>query len=105
MPGFLLQREPIGASVIARDVAKTLTPASVEALRKGSLADPITPGLFPAQTIAQAREWARGLNQQVEAGIDPREEQRHNSMNVEKAHGLYIVAVREGRSTRRAAMT
>ena len=29
-------------------------------------------GLFPTQNIADAREWARGLNQIVEAGVDPR---------------------------------
>lgn len=29
-------------------------------------------GLFPAQSIAEAREWARGLKEQVEAGIDPK---------------------------------
>ncbi|KHK91873.1 tyrosine-type recombinase/integrase [Novosphingobium malaysiense] len=113
----------------------TLTPASIDALQTGSLADLLTPGLvidvlgsgkkrwryrrqvagakkvatlfgglFPAQTITQAREWARGLNEQVEAGIDPREvlreEQRHNSMTVAKAHGLYMEAVHEGRSSR-----
>ncbi|MCW1430919.1 tyrosine-type recombinase/integrase [Novosphingobium sp. JCM 18896] len=61
-------------------------------------------GLYPAVTIAAAREWADGLNQQVEAGIDPREvtrnERRRAEMTVAKAHGLYMVAVREGRSSR-----
>lgn len=77
-----------------------LTPASVDALQKGLLADILTPGLaievlasgkkrrpyrrqvagttimvamhagcLPAQPIASAREWARGLNEKVEADI------------------------------------
>lgn len=61
-------------------------------------------GLYPTFTIAWAREWARGLNASVEAGVDPREtareEEARNSMTVAKAHGLYMVAVREGRSSR-----
>lgn len=61
-------------------------------------------GLFPATTIASAREWARGLNDQVEAGIDPRvalrDERARASMTVAKAHALYMIAVHEGRSSR-----
>ena len=61
-------------------------------------------GLFPAFTIAAAREWANGLNRQIDAGVDPREtartEERLATMTVERAHGLYMVAVREGRSSR-----
>jgi integrase len=61
-------------------------------------------GLYPTFAIAWAREWARGLSAQTEAGIDPREtardEDARNSMTVAKAHGLYMVAVREGRSSR-----
>lgn len=76
---------------MARKIA--LTPASIDALQKGTLVDLLTPGLaievlgsgkkrwryrrlvagstviatlfgqtFPAQTIAAAREWARGLS-------------------------------------------
>ncbi|WJT00811.1 tyrosine-type recombinase/integrase [Novosphingobium humi] len=113
----------------------TFSPAMIDALCEGSLADPLTPGLaievlksgkkrwryrrqvarqkvvatifgglFPAQSIAEAREWARELNLQVEAGIDPRAIQRaekaRNEMTVAKAHGLYMVAVHEGRSSR-----
>ncbi|MBJ7437720.1 MAG: integrase family protein [Sphingopyxis sp.] len=82
------------------------TPASIDALRKGSLIDPLTPGLkikilssgkkkwkyyrrivgdqfirltlgeFPAHTISDARAWARELNEKVEEGTDPREERR-----------------------------
>jgi integrase len=58
---------------------------------------------YPAQTIAVAREWARGLNECVEAGIDPREAlalRKRASMTVARAHGLYMVAVREGRASR-----
>jgi integrase len=118
---------------MARKVA--LTPASIDALQKGSLADLLTPGLaievlgsgkkrwryrrqvagtkviatlfgglFPAQSIADAREWARGLNEKTEARIDPREalreEKARAEMTVARAHELYMVAVREGRSAR-----
>lgn len=61
-------------------------------------------GQFPTLTIAAAREWARGLNDQTELGIDPREARREAdaraSMTVKRAHGLYMIAVREGRSSR-----
>lgn len=64
----------------------------------------MTLGLYPAHTIATAREWARGLNDMVEAGINPREVQRaadeRASMTVSKAHGLYMEAAREGRASR-----
>jgi hypothetical protein len=118
---------------MAKKVA--LTPASVDALSKGMLADLLTPGLaievlatgkkrwryrrqvagttimvtlhgpsFPAQTIAAAREWARGLNDKVEIGIDPREaireEKARASMTIARAHELYMEAVREGRASR-----
>ena len=118
---------------MARKIA--LTPASIDALQKGLLADLLTPGLaievlvsgkkrwryrrqvagttvmvtlhgltFPAQTIAYAREWARGLNEKIEAGIDPREALRADkaraTMTVARAHDLYMVAVRQGRASR-----
>lgn len=61
-------------------------------------------GLYPAYTIAAAREWANGLNLQIDVGIDPREtarvEERQATMTVDRAHGLYMEAVREGRSSR-----
>lgn len=111
------------------------TPASIDALQKGILSDPLTPGLaievlgsgkkrfryrrqiarknavatlfgglFPSQPIADAREWARGLNDLVEAGIDPREVERKEKaraeMTVARAHALYMIAVRQGRSSR-----
>lgn len=113
-----------------------VTPATIDALTGGSLADTLTPGLtievlrsgkkrwryrrhitgtksvatlfgglYPAQSIADARAWARGLNELVEKGIDPRVAQRDAKalaeMTVAKAHGLYMVAVREGRSSRK----
>lgn len=64
----------------------------------------LTLGLFPAYSIAAAREWANGLNLQIDAGIDPREtaqtEHRLATMTVDRAHELYMEAVREGRSSR-----
>jgi integrase len=61
-------------------------------------------GCFPAFSIAEARAWASGLNEQIEAGIDPRaaarEGQARSIMTVDRAHALYMVAVREGRSSR-----
>lgn len=61
-------------------------------------------GLFPTCSIAEAREWASKLNEQIDAGIDPRdalrEEDERTVMTVARAHKLYMVAVREGRSSR-----
>lgn len=61
-------------------------------------------GLYPAYSIADAREWANGLNLQIDAGIDPRETARQElrlaTMTVDRAHELYMDAVREGRSSR-----
>lgn len=61
-------------------------------------------GFYPSVTIADAREWAEKINEQIDAGIDPRvvqrEERRREIMTVSKAHELYMVAVREGRSSR-----
>ena len=61
-------------------------------------------GLYPAYSIAAAREWASGLNLQMDAGIDPRETARQElrlaTMTVDRAHELYMEAVREGRSSR-----
>lgn len=61
-------------------------------------------GLYPAYSIADAREWANGLNLQIDAGIDPREkalsELRVATMTVDRAHELYMEAVRDGRSSR-----
>lgn len=61
-------------------------------------------GMFPAVPIAAAREWAGKLNEQVEAGIDPREALRNEriraTMTVYRAHELYMIAVRQGRSSR-----
>ncbi|MBO9623982.1 MAG: integrase arm-type DNA-binding domain-containing protein [Sphingomonas sp.] len=71
----------------------------------------LTFGRFPARTLAAAREWAAAINEQVEAGIDPRvakraEEERlraekaRNEMTVARAHALYMAAVHEGRASR-----
>jgi integrase len=61
-------------------------------------------GQFPAHSIGAAREWGGKLNEQVEAGVDPREalreEELRASMTVTRAHGLYMRAVREGRASR-----
>ncbi|WP_129792978.1 integrase arm-type DNA-binding domain-containing protein [Sphingosinicella sp. CPCC 101087] len=61
-------------------------------------------GLYPAYSIADAREWANALNLQIDAGIDPREAARQElrlaTMTVDRAHDLYMEAVREGRSSR-----
>jgi hypothetical protein len=61
-------------------------------------------GLFPVHSIAEARKWAASLNEEVEAGIDPREalriEQERAGMTVAHAHERYMEAVREGRASR-----
>lgn len=63
-----------------------------------------TLGLFPACTIADARKWADALNERVEAGVDPREEERaareRAGMTVARAHAIYMEATREGRGSR-----
>lgn len=61
-------------------------------------------GCFPRVSIAEARAWANQLNEQIEAGFDPRtavcEERARAMMTVKRAHDLYMGAVREGRSSR-----
>lgn len=66
-----------------------------------------TLGLYPHVSIAQAREAAAMLNQQIDAGVDPREIEEKNlreSMTVNRAHALYMTAVREGRHLKRARL-
>jgi hypothetical protein len=56
-------------------------------------------GSWPAHGIADARKWADGLNEQVEAGIDPRAADRAKraaTMTVEAAHTLYMTAIEQG---------
>lgn len=57
----------------------------------------LTLGGFPARTIAEARVWANWLNEQVEAGIDPRvaaqKASDHAKMTVAFAHGLSVSVV------------
>lgn len=57
-------------------------------------------GPFPAHSIAVARAWAQELNLSVESGVDPRdalrEEAERVAMTVEKAHTLYMAAMRRG---------
>jgi hypothetical protein len=61
-------------------------------------------GPFPVHSIADARAWAAGLNEHVEAGRDPREvlrqEEDRATMTVARAHELYMTAVGEGRASR-----
>ena len=113
----------------------TLTPSLIDGMAKGSMNDPLTPGLaiqmlsrgkkvwkymrwvpgkqgflrrtlgtYPAFTIAAAREWANELNAMIDAGSDPRdiwqEQERRDTMTVNRAHVLYMNAVREGRASR-----
>ena len=61
-------------------------------------------GFFPAYSIAEARAWAGEINNQIDTGADPRvqafKEKARSLMTVDRAHGLYMGAVREGRSSR-----
>lgn len=61
-------------------------------------------GFFPEVSVADARAWARDLNEQVNNGENPREavaeRARTDAMTVARVHRLYMVAVREGRSSR-----
>ena len=105
------------------------TPRALHDLKAGSIADPITPGLtieasadaktwrykrkvrgtatvfkkvlgtFPKLSIADARLAARGFNDLVENGIDPRAEAKEaalTGMTVGEAHALYIAYVKSG---------
>jgi integrase len=73
-------------------------------IHRGNVEIRLSFGLFPAHSIAEARDWAGGLNENVERGIDPREamrvEEERASMTVARAHGLYMIAVRDGRASR-----
>ncbi|WP_340314958.1 tyrosine-type recombinase/integrase [Rhizorhabdus argentea] len=57
-------------------------------------------GYFPAFAISAARKWAAAFNEAVERGEDPRvalrAEASRKAMTVEKAHGLYMAAMRRG---------
>jgi integrase len=71
--------------------------AGTDAVVKASL------GAYPAHTLAMARKWANGLNDQAERGIDPKAEQRARQaakMTVEAAHALYMAAVENGERRR-----
>lgn len=61
-----------------------------------------TLGTYPAFTIGAAREWANELNAMIDAGADPRdiwqEQERRDTMTVNRAHALYMDAVREAAS-------
>jgi len=61
-------------------------------------------GYYPAHSIADARCWAKSLNDDVEVGVDPREARRiadaRSSMTVARAHEHYMEATREGRGSR-----
>ena len=60
-------------------------------------------GPFPRRSIADARAWARELNDKVEAGIDPKAltgAEKRALMTVDQAHALYMEAVREGRASK-----
>ncbi len=107
----------------------TFTPTGIDALKSGKLADGETPGLFvevlgsgkkafkfsrrlnpttvvrgthgtyPAKSIASAREWARGWNEQIEEGSDPRiveaeaAQAEADAWTLDKAHIEYMKAV------------
>ena len=63
----------------------------------------LTLGQFPTFTIAAARIWATELNEQVEAGIDPRAVEaaanERAKMTIEFAHSLYGSGSRRTRIT------
>lgn len=64
----------------------------------------LTLGHYPSFSFADARGWAEGLNDQIEAGLDPRAtaraEAERNKLTVAYAHERYMIAVREGRGSR-----
>lgn len=60
----------------------------------------LTLGTYPAYTVPAAREWAAELNAAVERGEDPRVAMRadktRQTFTVEKAHAVYMDAMRRG---------
>jgi hypothetical protein len=64
----------------------------------------LTLGLYPAFSLAGAREWAASFNAQIEAGVDPRAVARAEAeraiLTVSYTHERYMAAVREGRGSR-----
>lgn len=130
---FYERREADGSRFVTKKVALTpasidalqigslrdlLTPGlAIEALKSGKkrwgyrrqvagtkIMATLSGKLFPAQNIADARRWARLLNENTEAGIDPRvalrEEKNRQDFTVSRAHALYMTAVKEGRASR-----
>jgi integrase len=57
-------------------------------------------GLYPAISIGAAREWGRSLNEKIELGINPVEEekaeQNRATMTIENCHKLYMAGHRRG---------
>lgn len=90
VPGLFIEVNALGRKVwrYRRRIARSRVIASLQL------------GNFPAYTIPAAREWASSLNEQIERGEDPREALRAAAarveMTVEKAHGLYMGAMRRG---------
>lgn len=54
-------------------------------------------GSFPAHSVADARQWARNLNAETEAGRDPRVSLKSASLTVAEAYALYEADVRSGK--------
>ena len=63
----------------------------------------LTLGLYPTLTLADARAWASTLNDQIEAGLNPRTAARAEEdrlrLTVSFAHECYMSAVRDGRGS------
>lgn len=57
-------------------------------------------GTYPTYSIAAARAWARDLNAAIDRGEDPRItlrlQRQFDSMTVDKAHAIYMQAMRRG---------
>lgn len=56
-------------------------------------------GTYPAHSVGAARHWAERLNEVIERGEDPREEQRKEkakTLTVTEAHCLYMAVMRRG---------
>lgn len=56
-------------------------------------------GVFPAHSIAAARQWASGLNEAIERGDDPRigiRIDKAKGLTVSDAHALYLATMKRG---------
>jgi integrase len=99
------QSDPLvaGLCVIASATGKKTWRFRRRIAKSGTIVT-LTLGSYPAFTIPMAREWAKGLNEAIERGIDPRavirDERERQELTVEKAHIAYMEVMKRGERRR-----